>query len=70
MTALEQLAEAILDGRLRIQMDVGTNAFGVPSGATFYLDVDPDDVEEDEAHLEIEALDDDLDEDTPEGHAA
>lgn len=59
-TAVEQLAEAILDGRVRIQMDIGTNPLGIPTGATFYLDVDPNDTDEDEAHLEIELTEDDL----------
>lgn len=62
-TAVEQLAEAILDGRVRIQMDIGTNPLGIPTGATFYLDVDPTDTHEDEAHLELEELHDNLDDD-------
>lgn len=62
-TAVEQLAEAILDGRVRIQMDIGTNPLGIPTGATFYLDVDPTDTHEDEAHLELETLHDNLDDD-------
>jgi hypothetical protein len=69
-TALERLAEAILDGRVRIQMDIGTGPLGIPTGATFYLDVDPNDTDEDEAHLEIELTEDDLDDDLPEGRAA
>ena len=41
MTALEQLAQAVLDGRVHIEMNVAANAFGVPTGASFYVDVDP-----------------------------
>jgi hypothetical protein len=45
MSALEQLAEAVLDGRVRVQMQMSVTGLGIPTGATFYLDVDPVDDE-------------------------
>jgi hypothetical protein len=59
MTALEQLAEAILDGRVRIEIKTSSvNVLGMPTDASIYIDVDPDG--EDEFEDEFE---DDLQED-------
>ena len=49
VSALERLAEAVLDGRVRFEVAYSTNGFGIPSGASIYIDVDPvldDDIEE------------------------
>lgn len=53
MSALEQLAQAVLDGRVRITVETtSVSAFGIPMTADFQLEVDPapeDDQEEEEA---------------------
>jgi len=46
VSALERLAEAVLDGRVRFEVAYSTNGFGIPSGASIYIDVDP--IDEDE----------------------
>lgn len=49
MTALEQLAAAVLDGRVRVQMELtSNNLLRIPTGFEFYIDVDPDGEDDEE----------------------